>query len=123
MLRNHSIIVIIFSPIDFKKRLSRRDTDERFHLSTAQDEVKILTKSSVRYVGTARYGHINSFGKFEHGSTLVLSQISFIPSGLALLEDEQKYKLGGCVGTQKTSISCATMSSKCMEQPCIHLVH
>jgi hypothetical protein len=27
--------------IDFKKRLSRRDTDERFHLSTAQDEVKI----------------------------------------------------------------------------------
>jgi hypothetical protein len=34
MLRNHSII---FSPIDFKKRLSRRDTDERFYLSTAQD--------------------------------------------------------------------------------------
>jgi hypothetical protein len=41
-LRNHSII---FSPIDFKKSLSRRDTDERFHLSTAQDEVKkILQK-------------------------------------------------------------------------------
>jgi hypothetical protein len=37
MLWNHSII---FSSIDFKKRLSRRDTDERFHLSTAQDEVK-----------------------------------------------------------------------------------
>jgi hypothetical protein len=35
MLRNHSIIVIIFSLIDFKKRLSRRDTDERFHRSTA----------------------------------------------------------------------------------------
>jgi hypothetical protein len=48
MLRNHSIIVIIFSPIDFKKRVSRRDTDERFHLSTAQDEVKISTKSSMR---------------------------------------------------------------------------
>jgi hypothetical protein len=31
-LRNHIIIVIIFSPIDFKKRLSRRDTDEMFHL-------------------------------------------------------------------------------------------
>jgi hypothetical protein len=33
-LRNHSIIVIIFFLINFKKRL-RRDTDERFHLSTA----------------------------------------------------------------------------------------
>jgi hypothetical protein len=42
MLRNHSII---FSPIDFKKRLSRRDTDERFQLSTAYDEVKISTKA------------------------------------------------------------------------------
>jgi hypothetical protein len=48
MLRNHSIIVIIFSPIDFKMRLSRGDTDERFHLSTAQDEVKNFTKSSMR---------------------------------------------------------------------------
>jgi hypothetical protein len=43
MLRNHSII---FSPIDFKKRLSRRNTDERFHLSTAQDEVTNSTKAS-----------------------------------------------------------------------------
>jgi hypothetical protein len=48
MFRNHSIIVIIFSPIDLKKRLRRRDTDERFHLSTAQDEVKNSTKSSMR---------------------------------------------------------------------------
>jgi hypothetical protein len=48
MLRNHSIIVIIFSPIDFKKRPSRRDTDERFHLSTAKDEVKNFTKSFMR---------------------------------------------------------------------------
>jgi hypothetical protein len=47
MLRNHSIIVIIFSPIDFKWRLSRRDTDERFHLSTTQDKVKISTKGSM----------------------------------------------------------------------------
>jgi hypothetical protein len=47
MLRNHSIIIIIFSPIDFKKRLSRRDTDERFHLLTAQDEVKNFTKISM----------------------------------------------------------------------------
>jgi hypothetical protein len=48
MLRNHSIIVIIFSLIDFEKRLSRRDMDERFHLSTAQDKVKNSTKSSIR---------------------------------------------------------------------------
>jgi hypothetical protein len=73
MLRNHSIIVIIFSPVDFKKRLSRRDTDERFRLSTAEDGVKNSTKSSMRYVGTARYGYLDSFGKFQHGSTLVLS--------------------------------------------------
>jgi hypothetical protein len=45
MLRNHRIIAIIFSPIDFKKRLSRRDTNKRFHLSTAQDKVKIFTKA------------------------------------------------------------------------------
>jgi hypothetical protein len=67
MLGNHSIIVNIFSPIDFKKRL-RRDTDERFHLSTAQDR--------------------------------------------ALLEDEKKFMLGGCVGAHKTLISCTNMSSK-----------
>jgi hypothetical protein len=45
MLRYHSIIAIIFSPVDFKKRLSRRDTDERFHLSTAQDKVKNSIKA------------------------------------------------------------------------------
>jgi hypothetical protein len=44
-LRNHNIIVAIFNPIDFKKRLSRRDTDERFHLSIAQDKVKKSTKA------------------------------------------------------------------------------
>jgi hypothetical protein len=43
-LRNHNIIVTIFSLIDFKKRLSKRDTDERFHLSTTQDKVKNSTK-------------------------------------------------------------------------------
>jgi hypothetical protein len=36
MLRNYSIITIKFSPIDFEKRLGRRDTDERFHLSTTK---------------------------------------------------------------------------------------
>jgi hypothetical protein len=29
----------------FKRRLSRRDTDERFHLSTTQDKVKNLKKA------------------------------------------------------------------------------
>jgi hypothetical protein len=44
MLRNHSIIAIIFSPIDFKRRPSMGDTDEGFHLSTTHDKVKIPTK-------------------------------------------------------------------------------
>jgi hypothetical protein len=48
MLRNHSIIVIIFSLIDFKRRLTRRDIDERFHLSTAQYEVKNFTTNTMR---------------------------------------------------------------------------
>jgi hypothetical protein len=45
----------------------------------------------------------------------VLSRISCIASGLALLKDEQKFKLGGCVGTHKTLISCMNMLCKCME--------
>jgi hypothetical protein len=69
----------------------------------------------MRSVGTARYGHIDLFGKFEQGSTLVLSRISCIALGLALLEDEQKSKLGGYVHAHKTLISCANMSSKCMK--------
>jgi hypothetical protein len=43
--RNHIIFVTVFSPIDFKKRLSGRDMDERFHLSTTQDKVKNYTKA------------------------------------------------------------------------------
>jgi hypothetical protein len=69
----------------------------------------------MRYVGTIRYGHINSFGKSVHGSTLVLSRISCIASALALLEDEQKIKLGGRVDAHKTPISCVNMSSKCIK--------
>jgi hypothetical protein len=61
------------------------------------------------------YGYNDSFGKFEHGSTLILSQISYTASGLALLEDEQKFNLGGCVGTHKTLISCVNISSKCIK--------
>jgi hypothetical protein len=52
------------------------------------------------------YDHINLFGKSKHLSTLVLPRISCIASGLALLEDEQKLKLGGCVGAHKMLISC-----------------
>jgi hypothetical protein len=44
-LRNHIIFDTIFSPIDFEKRLSRRDMDERFYLSTTQDKVKYSTKA------------------------------------------------------------------------------
>jgi hypothetical protein len=45
-LRNHIIIVDIFSSVNFKKRLSRRDTDKSFHLSTTQDKVKNSIKVS-----------------------------------------------------------------------------
>jgi hypothetical protein len=69
----------------------------------------------MRLVWTARYGRTNLSGKSEHGSTLVLSQISCIASGLALLEDEKKSRLRGCVGAHKTPISCANMSSKCIK--------
>jgi hypothetical protein len=75
--------------------------DERFHLSTTQDKVKKFHKSPIRYVGTTRYGHIDLFGMFKQGSTLVLSRISCNTSSWASLEDEQKFKLGGCVGTHK----------------------
>jgi hypothetical protein len=61
----------------------------------------------MREVGTARYDHINLFGMSKHVSTLVLPHISCIASGLALLEEEQKFKLGGYVGAHKTPISCA----------------
>jgi hypothetical protein len=42
----------------------------------------------------------------------MLSQISYIASGLALLEDDQKFKLWGCVDANKRFILCANMSSK-----------
>jgi hypothetical protein len=32
-----------------------------------------------------------------------------------LLEDEQKFNLGGCVDAHKIAISCANMSSKCIK--------
>jgi hypothetical protein len=57
----------------------------------------IITPGMHPFLGTARYGYIDSFGKFKHGSTLVLSRISCTASGLALLEDEQKFKLGGAL--------------------------
>jgi hypothetical protein len=45
----------------------------------------------------------------------VLSRITCMGLGLALLEDEQKFNLGGCVGAHKTLISCTNISSKCMK--------
>jgi hypothetical protein len=61
------------------------------------------------------YGYIDSIGKFEHGSTLVLSQISCNTLGLVLLEYEQKFNLGGCVDAHKTLVSCANMLNKCIK--------
>jgi hypothetical protein len=61
------------------------------------------------------YDHINLFGKSKHVSTLVLPHISCITSGLALLKCEQKFKLGGCVGTHKMPISYTNISSECMK--------
>jgi hypothetical protein len=69
----------------------------------------------MRYVGTTSYGHIDLFGMFEHRSTLVLSRISCTASDLALLKDEQKFKLGGCVGAHITLISYTNMLSKCIK--------
>jgi hypothetical protein len=43
------------------------------------------------------------------------SQISCIALGLVLLKGEQNFKLGFCVGTHKTPISCAIMSSACYQ--------
>jgi hypothetical protein len=69
----------------------------------------------MRRVGTTRYDHINLFGMSKRVSTLVLFCISCIASGLALLKDEQKLELGGCVGAHKTPISCANISSEFMK--------
>jgi hypothetical protein len=44
-----------------------------------------------------------------------LSRISCIALGLALLEDEQKFKLGGYVDAHKTPISSTKMLSKCIK--------
>jgi hypothetical protein len=51
------------------------------------------------------YDFLNLFGKSKYGSTFVLSRISCIASGLALLKNEQKFMHGGCVGAHKTPIS------------------
>jgi hypothetical protein len=46
---------------------------------------------------------------------LCLLHVSCIASGLALLEDEQKFKLGGCVCAHKMSISYTNMLSICIK--------
>ena len=54
-----------------------------------------------------------SLVNLSDGIHLCLFQISCIASCLALLEDEQKFKLGGCVSGNETLISYANMSSIC----------
>jgi hypothetical protein len=49
------------------------------------------------------------------GLHLCLLHVSCIALGLALLEDEQKFKLGGCFGTHKMSISYVNMLSICIK--------
>jgi hypothetical protein len=63
--------------------------------------VKNSTKKLHEVSRDARYVPINSFGKSEHGSTLVLPRISCIASSLASLEDEQKFKLGDVLALKK----------------------
>jgi hypothetical protein len=46
------------------------------------------------------------FYEFEHWSTLVFTLNLLHVFGLALLEEEQKFKIRGCVGAHKTPISC-----------------
>jgi hypothetical protein len=58
---------------------------------------------------------MTTFGKSKHVSTLVLPHISCIASGLALLKDKQKFKLGGCVGAHKIPILCTNISSECVK--------
>jgi hypothetical protein len=98
--------VIFFPQILSKPPKSSRDGVYK------KEEREIIEKRG-RKEKLQEYGHIDSFGMFEQGSTLVLSRISCIAS--ALLKDEQKFKLVGCVGARKTSISCANMSSKCIK--------
>jgi hypothetical protein len=47
-------------------------------------------------------------------SILVLPHMSCISLALDLLQGEQKFKLGGCLGAHKTLISYTNISSKCM---------
>jgi hypothetical protein len=54
---------------------------------------------------------LTSLVNLSNGIHLCLSQISCIASSLALLEDDQNFKLGRCVGGHKMSILYANMSS------------
>jgi hypothetical protein len=63
----------------------------------------------------ARYDRTSLFYEFEHWSTLVFVSNLLHGSSLALLEDKQKFKIGGCVGAKKTSISYTNMSSICIK--------
>jgi hypothetical protein len=124
-----------FNKVEFSDAISRKSTRLRFSVihnpsvrflhrwmsfmlfpmvelcSVATPELKCL----FAMVNRIKYDHINLFGKSKHVSTLVLPRISCNASGLALLEDEQKFKLGGCAGAHKTPISSANISSECMK--------
>jgi hypothetical protein len=54
---------------------------------------------------------LTSLVNLSNGIHLCLSHISCIASDLALLKDEQKFKLGGGIGDHETSISYTIMSS------------
>jgi hypothetical protein len=61
------------------------------------------------------YAYTSLFYEFEHWSTLVFVSNLLQSSSLSLLKDEQRFKLGGCDGAQKTPISYANMSSICIK--------
>jgi hypothetical protein len=91
-----------------RKRKKKKKRKKAPRVSSNKGEVNILR-------GEKHFNFKNPFGKSKHGSTFVLSQISCIASCLALVEDEQKFNLGGCVGAHKTLISCANMPSECIK--------
>jgi hypothetical protein len=51
-----------------------------------------------------------SLVNLSNGIHLFLSQTSCIASGLALLEDEKNFKLGGCLSDHEMLVSYANMS-------------
>jgi hypothetical protein len=78
MLRNHSSIVIILSPIDLKKEAKKERHGRKAPPFNRPRRGEKINKSSMSQVGTMRYGHNDLFGNFADESTLVLYRISCI---------------------------------------------